>query len=47
LPTGTPTNNETVNIIFDPNGGTTTKSSEYTHRAMTFAGWWTLPTGGT
>lgn len=46
LPTGTPTKDEVITVTFNPNGGTTTKASQDSNRAMTFNGWWTDPVTG-
>ena len=47
LPTGTPTKNQSVTVTFNANGGSTTKSSQSSTRAMTFNGWYTAASGGT
>lgn len=47
LPTGTPTKNQTVTVTFNANGGSTTKASQTSTRAMTFSGWYTSASGGT
>lgn len=47
LPTGTPAKNQSVTVTFNANGGSTTKSSQSSTRAMTFNGWYTAASGGT
>lgn len=47
LPSGTPAKNQTVTVTFNANGGSTTKTSQTSTRAMTFSGWYTAATGGT
>lgn len=47
LPSDTPAKNQTVTVTFNANGGSTTKISQTSTRAMTFAGWYTSASGGT
>jgi uncharacterized repeat protein (TIGR02543 family) len=47
LPSGTPAKNQTVTVTFNANGGSTTKTSQTSTRAMTFSGWYTSASGGT
>jgi uncharacterized repeat protein (TIGR02543 family) len=47
LPSGTPAKNQTVTVTFNANGGSTTKTSQTSTRAMTFSGWYTAASGGT
>ena len=47
LPSGTPAKNQTATVTFNANGGSTTKTSQTSTRAMTFVGWYTSASGGT